>query len=588
MRKNIRSLLRPGAALVTVASLLTAFGPWSSATGSTTVASAAGNRYLEQKLSWGTCTFTARVPVQCAMMTVPRDWAAPDAGPDLQVYVSRVAATGSDAAYQGVILTNPGGPGGQGASLPPILAKLQPTVNAEFDVLGMDPRGTGQSGAVGQAGVGITCQVPADRLPQGPLDARDRSRESIAAHQQTPKAVAEACQSVAEAPYITTWQTAHDMDLYRELLGVPVLNYIGYSYGTWLGAKYASLFPASTGRFVLDSSVDFQGRLQADFEDFPRMGQRHADRVFLPWVTRVAPEVFGTTVAEAKRTIEEGRATVIDRGGSPDDYDALLAGNGSKITWFLVLLTLANINGDGTGAEQLTKLPAELRADLERISRQHFGMAAKELTPAALIKSHFGVAATDYEQLPITRYAVACGDQVTKSTQWYKALSDLQGPKSPYLGWQYGLGEECGPWSDPPRETLPTLPRSVRDKIMVVQGEFDPQTSYEEAMSAVRKAPGVDVLRVDDAPFHGQYSLEGNPCVDGVVNTYLLHGAKSENSLCASPPLPGEDKVYPIHGPVDEYLRSHGGGHRGLLPRPLDNTVRNLLSELIGRANLHR
>ncbi len=572
--------LRAGLATATSISLLAVLSPLTSATAAPDL-----SRYIGQKLAWGACTFKAEVPVQCAQLTVPRDWSAPDAGHDLKVSVSRVAATGAKDNYQGIVLTNPGGPGGQGTGLAADLAKLQPTLNAQYDVLGMDPRGTGQQGAAGQAGLGITCQVPTGRLPEGPLDARDRSRQSIADHQQAPKAIAEACQSVADAPYITTWQTAHDMDLLRQLLKATTLNYVGYSYGTWLGAKYASLFPATTGRMVLDSSVDFQGRLQADFEDFPRMGQRQAEDVYLPWLTRTMPDVFGTTTKQAAAAIEKGRSKTTALGLSPDSYDALLIGNGSEIGWLLRLLvyTLV-IKGDEAGTQALASLPAGMRSKVDAVARDRFGVTAANLTTAAVVKANLGVATPDYQQVPITRYAVACGDQVTKSPQWHKALSDVQGRKYPAYGWQYGLGEVCGPWSDAPKQTLPDLPKSVRDNVLVVQGEFDPQTSYEQATSAVRKAPGVDVLRVDDAAFHGQYGLQGNPCVDGVVNTYLLFGSKSDNSLCPSVPLPGESKVFPVRGPVDKYLGTHRAGRAGAL-KSVDNQLRIKLSDRISVLN---
>ncbi|MEV8378955.1 alpha/beta fold hydrolase [Kribbella sp. NPDC056861] len=515
-------------------------------------------KYTAQQLTWEPCSFNYGQPssTQCAFLTVPRDWAKPDSGKDLRVYVSKVPATGPKASYLGVLLTNPGGPGGQGASLPQSLAQLQPKLNAAYDVLGMDPRGTGQEGGSDEAALGSTCKVPLDRLPTGLLDARDRSRDSIRQHQQIPLVVAQACQSVAEAPYITTWQTAHDMDLYRQLLGAPKLNYVGYSYGTWLGAKYASLFPATTGRFVLDSSVNWQGRLQADFEDFPRMGQRQTDKVFLPWLNRVSPETFGTTVASARKAIELGRKNAVGLGISPDQYDTLLVGNGSQVGWFIALINLTFIIELEPAAQQrLSSLPAGLRQLADEAAKQRLGVPLAQLTTATLVAKNLGVDPTDYGLVPLTRYAVACGDQTTKTTQWYKNLSDSQGPQYPIFGWQYGLTEVCGPWSDEPRQELPLLSKAAARNVLVVQGEFDPQTAYEQAMAAVDKAPNVSVLRVDDSPFHGQYAIQGNPCVDGVVNTYLLFGSKVANGLCPSIPLPGEKEVFATRGPVDAYLK---------------------------------
>jgi pimeloyl-ACP methyl ester carboxylesterase len=585
--------LRIGAAAAVAMSLVAAAAPVINATAAqTSTAAPSGlSKYTTQKLAWTKCTFdTQGVPTLCALMTVPRDWASPDSGKDLQVYVSKVVATGTKDAYQGVVLTNPGGPGGQGSSLAPAIAQLQPSLNKAYDVLGMDPRGTGQEGAAGDAGDGISCSVPAGRLPAGPLDARDRSSESIKVHQQVPRALAEACQSLAEAPYITTWQTAHDMELIRRLAGAKKLNYIGYSYGTWLGAKYASLFPAGTGRIVLDSSVDWQGRLQADFEDFPRMGQRQTDDVFLPWLTRVQPAVFGNSVASARKVIEQNRAKAGLVGFDPDMYDSLFAGNGNEFTWALALLVLVVLNdADGNTKPEIAALPAAVRSQLGTVSVKRFGVPAAKVTKKLLVTKRLGLTAddTDYEKVPLTRFSVACGDQTTKSVQWYKTLSDHQGPRLPYFGWQYGLSEVCGPWTDEPLQKLPQLPVSVRANILLVQGEFDPQTSYEQAMAAARKAPGISVLRVDDSPFHGQYATQGNPCVDGVVNTYLLHGSTTPNSICPSVPISGDSKVFPVRGPVDQYLTANKANRSPAhqAAKSADDALRREIAERISEVN---
>ncbi|MFI5592113.1 alpha/beta fold hydrolase [Amycolatopsis sp. NPDC051758] len=495
--------------------------------------------YTTQQLTWGDCPFKPGAddaPVQCARVVVPRDWADPAAGPDLQVSISRAAATGE---RRGALLLNPGGPGGQGTPLAGSLAALEPSVHELYDFVGMDPRGTGQAGTDNH---GFQCQVPVGRLPRGSLDARDRSAASIAAHQQVPRAVAEACQSDALAPYVTTWQTAHDMDLIRGLLGDEKLNYLGYSYGTWLGAKYASLFPAHTGKTVLDSSVDFEGRLQADFEAFPVIDQRQFDDVYLPWLARTFPEQLGGTVAEVKAKWERVRAYYGTQGVSPDTYDSIFVGNGSTLRWLLgaVVFLGGAAALDGTA----TTPPPALAGDLDAAARTTFGVPAAELTPARI-----AALAPDYQQVPGTRYSVACGDQPTRSAAWYQRLSDRQGPQYPLFGWAYGLGETCGFWSDAPQHELPGVPAEAASNILVVQGEFDPQTGYEQAKSGARAA-GVPLVSVDDSPFHGQYALAGNPCVDGLVNVFLTKNSRPGATTCPGVPLPGEDKVYPVAGPV--------------------------------------
>ncbi|WP_245743909.1 alpha/beta fold hydrolase [Lentzea fradiae] len=475
-------------------------------------------------------------------MTVPRDWAAPDAGRDLVVSVSRVAASGEHA---GSVLLNPGGPGVQGTSLPGALAALQPELHQGRALIGMDPRGTGQEGGTEPE----ACEVPADRLSQRTdLDARDRSAGSIAEHLKLPRAVAEACQSDALTPFLTTWQTAHDMELLRMLLGESTLDYMGYSYGTWLGAKYASLFPRSAGKMVLDSSVDFQGRLQAAFEAWPQINQRMFEGSFVPWMTRQFPEV-GATPAEAAVNWERAREFFVSAGTVPDNFDGIFTGMGNPLRWVLgALVFVLGVRG-ANGEIETTVTGSGLAARLDAAARAEFGVPLASLTPVVLANV-LADYPEDYEYFPQTRYAVACGDQPTRSAAWYRRLSDRQGPRFPLFGWQYGLSEPCAFWSDAPRQELSVLPAEVVGRVLVVQAELDPQTGYEQGRSAVRAAPGVSLVSVADSPFHGQYAFEGNPCVDGMVNVFLLRNSRPGDVTCPGVPLPNETEVHPVPGPV--------------------------------------
>ncbi|SFW70616.1 alpha/beta fold hydrolase [Amycolatopsis australiensis] len=517
--------------------------------------------YRDQKISWGACPFKGG-KAQCARITVPRDWSAPSAGKNLEVAISRVPATGE---RRGAVLVNPGGPGGQGTSLAGALARLEPAVNEHYDFVGMDPRGTGQEGTDDD---GFVCRVPAGRLPsEDDLDARDRSARSIALHQRVPRAVAEACQSDALAPFITTWQTTHDMDLIRTLLGDEKLNYLGYSYGTWLGAKYASLFPGHAGRMVLDSSVNFEGRLQAAFEAFPKIDQRQFDRVYAPWLARRFPEQLGRTTAEVKQNWERVRAYYRSQGVSPDDFDHVFVGNGSTRQWLVGALILTK------GMAAVRGTPPATADDLDQVARVVYGRPSAQLTAADVAPE------PDYEDVPGTRLAVACGDQPTRGAAWYKLLSDLQGPAYPLFGWAYGLSEPCGFWSDPPRHQLPTVPPSAAKNILVVQGEFDPQTGYEQAEAAARAA-GIPMISVADSPFHGQYAVSGNSCVDELVTGYFLTGTRPAATICPGVPLPGEKAVYPVDGPAGEPTRKPEPA-----PRDAESPTRERLQDRISATN---
>ncbi|MEU7785163.1 alpha/beta fold hydrolase [Amycolatopsis sp. NPDC049159] len=534
--------------------------------------------YLTQQVAWGSCPFAKRIeaqPAQCARITVPRDWAAPGAGTDLEVAISRAAATGS---RRGAILVNPGGPGGRGTSLAGALAGLEPALNEHFDVVGMDPRGTGQEGG---DDAGFVCRVPTGRLPEeDDLDARDRSAASIAQHQRAPRAVAEACQSDAVAPYVTTWQTAHDMDLIRALLKDDRLNYLGFSYGTWLGAKYASLFPDRTGKFVLDSSVNFEGRLQAAFEAFPKIDQRQFDDVYAPWLARRYPEQLGKTAGQVRAKWERLRAFFKREGLSPDIFDHVFVGNGSTRQWLTgaLILTKGAAALDGTPA---APPPAALEEDLDDVSRAVFGVPAASLTPAGVVRT-LAEPEPDYADVPGTRLAVACADQPSRTSGWYKLLSDLQGPTYPLFGWAYGLSEPCGYWSELPRHELPKLPPSAAKNVLVVQGEFDPQTGYEQAESAARAA-GVPMVSVADSPFHGQYAVSGNSCVDDLVNGFYLGAARPAATICPGVPLPGEKAVFPVPGPAGEPEAAPAAA-----PRDGLSTARQRLQDTISAVNRGR
>ena len=512
-------------------------------TGVAVPAGASKEPFTDQELTWGPCAFTPEpeaLPAECALVTVPRDWAAPDNGRTLQVSISRVAAGGE---HLGSLLVNPGGPGAQGTSLPGALAAVQPQLHDRYALIGMDPRGTGQEGGAAAE----TCEVPIDRLSQRTdLDARDRSADSIAEHLKLPRAVAEACQSEALAPFLTTWQTAHDMELIRTLLGETTLDYLGYSYGTWLGAKYAGLFPDSAGKIVLDSSTDFQGRLQAAFEAWPPINQRLFEDTFLPWMTRQFPAEVGATTEEAAANWERGRAVFTGLGVSPDTYDAIFTGMGSQLRWVLgALVFVLGVSEDPEAA----LAGSDLAPLLDKESTARFGMPLAELTPSVVATALVDDPA-DYQLVGATRYAVACGDQPTHSAAWHQRLSDRQGPRFPLYGWQYGITEPCAFWSDDPRQQLPDLPAEVADRVLVVQGELDPQTGFEQARSAVLASPGVSMVSVDDSPFHAQYAFEGNPCVDGMVNVFLLHNSRPGNVTCPGIPLPNETVVHPVPGPV--------------------------------------
>ena len=203
--------------------------------------------FYNQQIAWAACADdpktekTDESAAQCGKLRVPLDYAAP-AGEAIEVGLARNPAGKPDQRI-GSLLVNPGGPGGSGVEM----VEYDPhgydgPLHDRFDIVGFDPRGVGESAAV-------HC------LDDRSRDDWNAADEADAAHG---KLLADACQANSGKllPFVGTRNTARDMDVLRAVLGDRKLNYLGFSYGTYLGSLYAEEFPDRTGRLVLDGAVD--------------------------------------------------------------------------------------------------------------------------------------------------------------------------------------------------------------------------------------------------------------------------------------------------------------------------------------------
>ena len=204
--------------------------------------------FYSQVLQWDDCGDG----LQCSDATAPLDYSDPAAG-DISLALVRHVATGNDRI--GSLLVNPGGPGGSGYDFvkDSLDYATDKTLQSSFDVVGFDPRGVGRSSAV-------SCYDSADmdEYLYGLTTAERGTDAWIAELAASSDAFAAACaeQTGALLGTVDTESAARDLDLLRAVLGDTELNYLGYSYGTFLGATYAELFPDKVGRLVLDGAVD--------------------------------------------------------------------------------------------------------------------------------------------------------------------------------------------------------------------------------------------------------------------------------------------------------------------------------------------
>ncbi|MEU1165490.1 alpha/beta hydrolase, partial [Streptomyces sp. NPDC005921] len=208
------------------------------------------DRYYSQHPAWHRCDADDPATYQCATITVPVDYAHPS-GRTLRLRISRIR-TSTPGKRHGVLLSNPGGPGDQGLADPLQLKDaLAKTVLQRFDLIGFDPRGLGASSPLH---CGLTRNETDSTEPYRPYRATTFAKDTARARDIAAKCTTRNGSRLL--PYINTRNTARDMDVIRGILGERKLSYIGWSYGTYLGAVYTQLFPRHSDRTVLDSAVD--------------------------------------------------------------------------------------------------------------------------------------------------------------------------------------------------------------------------------------------------------------------------------------------------------------------------------------------
>src|SRR5690606_22638035 len=204
--------------------------------------------YYEQVLVWRGCGNG----MQCTTARAPIDWADPSAG-EIELALARQPARGDRL---GSVLVNPGGPGASGVDfiLESVDFATSERLQQRYDIVGFDPRGVGRSTPI----VCTTDPAELDEFNFGILPGEPGSDEWFDAGDAAFRRWGETCleHTGPLLGHVDTVSVARDLDMLRAVLGDPELNYLGYSYGSYIGATYAELFPQRTGRMVLDGAVD--------------------------------------------------------------------------------------------------------------------------------------------------------------------------------------------------------------------------------------------------------------------------------------------------------------------------------------------
>ncbi|WP_288785420.1 alpha/beta hydrolase [uncultured Microbacterium sp.] len=462
--------------------------------------------FYGQTLSWTPCSGSDAGSYDCTDVTAPLDWSDPTSG-TIQLAVIRRAATSGDAL--GSLLTNPGGPGASGYDLVADSASFavsEPVLDA-YDVIGFDPRGVGRSTAVAcldAAGMDhMLYDIPADpRGSQGWTDElTQRNTEFV-----------EACEanSAGILPFVTTDNAARDMDLLRAVLGDKTLNYLGYSYGTFLGATYAKLFPERVGRLVLDGAID-PSASGLDVGTTQAIGFESALRAYMADCLDGRGCPFTGTVDQAMADLGTLLASV-DAQPLPAD-DGRMLGADTLMTGII-----AALYAEDSWPYLTQALSQALQGDP---------------TTALLLADFYNGRNSDgtYQDNSTEAFrAYNCMDYPLDTSQADQdAANALIAQKAPTIAPYWQGVDVCEVWPYPPTGVRERIAADGAAPIVVVGTTNDPATPYAWSVSlAEQLSSGVLVTREGEG--HTGYN-KGNTCVDRAVEDYLVGGTVPQDGL---------------------------------------------------------
>ncbi|WP_148573771.1 alpha/beta hydrolase [Nocardioides caldifontis] len=449
--------------------------------------------YYQQQPEWREC----RSDMECTEVEVPIDYEDPF-GESITLSVLRVPATDQDARV-GSLLVNPGGPGGSGVDYAASAEVFfGDRVRAAFDIVGFDPRGVGES-------------TPVDCVSDQALDeyvASDPDPESTQEAEEVLdglRRMGQGCLDMSGnlARHMSTEEAARDMDVLRAVLGQEQLAYFGASYGTYLGAWYADLFPDRVGRMVLDGAIDPQaGEVEASL--IQAEGFETALRAYIGACVDGGDCFLGDTVDEGAERIQQ---FLEELDASP------IPGSGDRqLTEGLAVLGIwAPLYNESSWPSLDEALKTGFAGD---------GRFLMLLADAYVSRGPEGYVNNSTEAL----YAVNCSDpgedislaDAEKEIERFEEVSPTFG-----RGFAYGLAA-CSAWPvDGPTEQEP-LDAPGSEPIMVVGTSRDPATPLRWAEALADQLDSAVLVR-RDGDGHTGYNA-GNDCVDEAVEAYLVSG----------------------------------------------------------------
>lgn len=439
----------------------------------------------------------------CGKLAVPLDYSDPG-GKTAQIFVVRVR---SDKQTQrlGSLLVNPGGPGGSGVNLAAGLVNaLSDAVLGHFDLVGFDPRGVGLSDPVQ-----CVSDQQKDRLAAANPDVRTAAGRAQA--RAASDAVVKSCVTKygSTLGHFNTEETAHDMDLIREAVGDAKLNYLGFSYGTRLGAAYAHQFPSHIRTAVLDGAVDpVTDELTVD-ERQAKAFEGAFDQFAADCLKRAACAALGNPRAAVTALI-----AAADRSPIPVGDKA-----GRQATGGIVTIGVASALYDQSQWDELGQALVQAQA----------GHAAKIMALADRYLER-DPETGHYSNILDANLAINCNDSTLQITdELVTTVAAKWISKYPIFGPNAAASlYSCHSW---PRSEHPLPPASApgAPPILVIGTVHDPATPYA-ATGVLAKALGSGVVLTWNGEGHTAYPKTA--CITGKVDSYLVTAKPPAGDSC--------------------------------------------------------
>jgi pimeloyl-ACP methyl ester carboxylesterase len=438
------------------------------------------DRYRGQRPSWRPCG-----RLRCAQILVPLDYAHPDDAA-ITLTVGLLPASGTARA---TVFANPGGPGGSGLRF---LQGMDQSSWTDVDLISWDPRGVGASTPVGCWG-----DAASDAYSQLDLSPDDTAERTALVDGAQRLGLSCLNRSGALLEHLSTADSARDLDLIRDALGLPRANYLGLSNGTLIGAIYAQLFPNRVGRFVLDGAVNISHSPVLQLQGFDRALTAMADwcvaqpsgcplgtsRVeVLGAITGLWRRLETKPLTVGGRTLTQTKAAIgvlQSLYGGEAGYSNLIAALGAAIS-----------RGDPTGLLSLSD---------RLLGRQPDG---------------------HWSQFTYAYPASRCADAPNTGLSAAWADAALEARRAPIFGPVIGADVECAVWPVDAPASVRKLTAPKAPPLVVIGTTGDPATPYEWAQGMAQQLQSA-VLVTHRGTGHTAF---GSACYPSVVRPYLLDG----------------------------------------------------------------